>query len=337
MTMGFIKFLNKAFRLCGGSRNNHETAEVSPECMTAYPKNIISWSGTPTETYHWWPMKDMGSSPYGYRNNLYEINGGLDKYDVLFKTKAVEYQKNHYYRSSNSKESDADWAGFCDCAATLSCLYEYPKNTVCVKYNNEEILFRPRDIETLMIIACHDMVDDHNFEFYGERYNYKSDDTGEPNPIALVDILKTICQSDIPFAMDIAHKKAVWNYSYNNVNVYVTSIPPLVNTDKVLDLKSAGLTHLVYYNFIFQSDAYPDKNLNIWGWSGNIVTLTGMHSKSGWLSDKHPDFIWRKYPINEICPGPCKINPEISIQNVYEIYTSSLISDNISGIVNLSI
>lgn len=325
--MGLIKWLREVFTPC-------RTAEVTPEYSIASAKTLISWKGRDIEPYHWWPMKAADDAAQ-YCNNLYAVGGGLDKYDKLFNTKSVEYQMGHHYRSATSLETDADWAGFCDCAATLSCLYTYPKLDVTVYYNGVSTRFNRKDIEALMIVACHNTVNHKAFEFYGERYNSKLDDTGEPDPLKLINILKTLCVSKVPFAMDVAQKAAVWNYAYNGVEVTVTPIPPCINTDKILKLKSDGLTNLAYYNFIIKSDAYPDKNLNIWGWSGQVVTLTGVHSKSGWLSDKHPDFIWRKYPLEKDWSGSCNINPEVSASNVFKIYQASLIPGIGCSIINL--
>ena len=111
-------------------------------------ENLINWKYDKTlDSYHWWPMREI---VFPKKNNLYCEGGGLYKYDALFKTKSQEYQKENYFRSSYSTLSDAGWAGFCDKASILSCLYKYPQHDVRVNCNNQSVIFKPID-EMLMI------------------------------------------------------------------------------------------------------------------------------------------------------------------------------------------
>jgi hypothetical protein len=279
---------------------------------------IINWkSKTISEKYHWWPMQEkLGNN--GYLNNLYNPNSGLGKYDKLFDTKSVEYQKKKYFFSVDSLNSSANWSGFCDKAAILSCLYQYPINDVKVKYKNKNILFRKHDIEALMIVSVDNSICNNISMFFGKRnYNNKTD---EPYPSELIKILKIISNSKDPFIMDIDNTKAVWNFSYDNI---------IINKHKHCDLNhdvpNEGITD--YYNFIITSIAYPKYNLNLWGYINkkdcnkeyNIQEI-----KEKWITDIHPDFVWKVYPKNTNWIGKSKINPEIDTSFVYLLYKTSL-------------
>lgn len=281
---------------------------------------LLEWkSEYPLYKYHWWPMKESISP---YFNNLYCKSGGLDKYDQLFGTKSVEYQKEFYFRSRDSNKSDSDWAGFCDKATILSCLYKYPPNCVNVSYDNKVIEFKPKDIEMLMIIACDNSIKNNISIFLGKRNNYKDNHSAksEPYPSDLLQMLKIMCSSPEPFAMDIDNGSAVWNYPYDSVEVSVHLLHPEYNTyDK----------HINYLKFILSSSSYPDKNLELWGYmKTDIVKLSNIgtigQQEEGWITDNHPDFLWRKFPKYNCWSGKCTTNPEISAEIVYKIYQASL-------------
>lgn len=306
--MSLLKFLKDLFK----SKKN----KVTPEILS--DKTIFLWEGNNTQYFHWWPMKECANS---IENNLYAEGGALDKYDQLFCSKAVEYQKKYYYREPDSTQSDANWAGFCDSATILSCTRQYPSRSVNVHYNNKTATFSPKDIEALMIIASRNSVTRYNTQFYGKRYNGNhTENTSEPYPTDFLRMLKRICENKIPFALDIDKGKSVWNYSYNRVLVRTTHIPPEDFIDKIKLLPNVNRT---YYNFIIESNAYPSKNLDIWGWSSKKLGVV----TSDWLSDSHPDFVWKQYPKKGIWEGICKINPEINAKDVYKIYQQSIIPD----------
>ena len=154
-------------------------------------------------------IRSLKKSGYGKKENRGE-GGGLYKYDKLFGTKGIDYQKKHYYIDFNSKREDKNWAGFCDRAAMLSCLYEYPKRAVKVRVENNEIIFKTRDIEALMIIAADNSTRDGLSVFYGSRNNHKNKSlTGEvsdfykskksePLPLELLEVLKRFSKENEP-------------------------------------------------------------------------------------------------------------------------------------------
>lgn len=283
---------------------------------------LLDWkSDFPLYKYHWWPMKESRNP---YFNNLYCQSGGLDKYDQLFGTKSIDYQKKFHFRAHDSKKSDAKWAGFCDKATILSCLYKYPPNSVNVSYNNKVIEFKPKDIEMLMIIACDNTIKNNISIFLGKRNNSrdKDDDSAksEPYPSDLLQMLKIMCSSPEAFAMDIDNGSAVWNYSYDSVEVSCHLVHPENNSfDK----------NTTYLKFILSSSSYPKKNLVLWGYItedtrkiSNIGTIK--QKTEGWITDNHPDFLWRKFPKYNCWSGKCKTNPEIDADIVHQIYQASL-------------
>lgn len=297
-------------------------------------KTIIDWtSNKKTCKYHWWPMKHSGfNDPV---NNLFAREGGLDKYDKLFRTKSVEYQKLNYYRSNNSNSSDANWAGFCDKASILSSLYEYPKYPVTVIYDNKSEIFYLSDIEALMIIASDNSIKNNISLFFGNRNNYDGfDELIEPNPCDLIDMLNILTSQNEPFVMDIDKGQSVWNYSYDKV---IVNQYDECGIDCDIDLRG----NIKFYNFIFASTGYPDHKMDIWGYIHNykeIVKYNSIyninedkiqikeenHSKSEWISKEHPDFLWKKFGIKKNWKGECKINPKINAELVYLIYQHSI-------------
>ena len=186
------------------------------------------------------------------------------------------------------------------------------------------IEFKPRDIEMLMIIACDNSIKNNISIFLGKRNNSKDDDNdnnkSEPYPSDLLQMLKIMCSSPEPFAMDIDNGSAVWNYPYDSVEVSCHLVHPEYNTyDK----------HTNYLKFILSSSSYPKKNLELWGYMktdtvklSNIGTI-GQRTE-GWITDNHPDFLWRKFPKYNCWSGKCKTNPEINADIVHQIYQASL-------------
>ena len=294
----------------------HIITEASP------PTLVFEWEGKEMDKYHWWPMKQDENPLTSLQNNLYAFGGGLDKYDELFCVKSVEYQKTKHYRSSDSLKSDANWAGFCDAAAILSCTRKYPPNSVKVSYNGKAQTFTPSDIESLMTVASYNTVNHNKTLFYGDRFNDHrvgpSEDPNEPYPLYLIDILKKICKDKNPFAIDIDKGVSVWNYPYNKVKIMSTHVAPEQYISKISQLPNTGI--YTYYRFIISSNAYPEKKLDFWGW----VNTRGFTTTQGWLSSKHPDFVWKKYKCEGCWKGMCRINPEISAKDVYKIYNASL-------------
>ena len=140
------------------------------------PNVLLEWeSAHKTEKYHWWPILDKDTGQEDYINNLFARGGGIDKYDRLCGTQALEYQKRHHRIPMDSNRKDKYWAGFCDKAATLSCLYKYPQKHVTAYFNGKTIEFSPRDIEALLICVCENSIRRGLTVFYGSRNNHSDE------------------------------------------------------------------------------------------------------------------------------------------------------------------
>ncbi len=287
---------------------------------------IINWEAkNKTEKYHWWPMLNKRNNDY--INNLYAKGGGLYKYDILFGTNSIEIQKRHYMINSDSTRTDKNWAGFCNNASVLSCLYEYPKYPVIVLHNKKEIKFHPRDIESLMIVCSDNAVQKRLTLFFGERNDeFIGDDESEPYPSQFLKMLKIMCCDEEPFIMDIDSGVSVWNYSFDRV---------IVEKHTSCSIKNTAPTHGVneFYNFKIYSQAYPEKNQDLWGYINTKNVPYSLEKsndkiiKEGWISAKHPDFIWKKFKNESSWSGYSNINSEILSSIVYKIYKQSLIKD----------
>jgi hypothetical protein len=300
--------------------------DYQPDISSNKSNTIIEWKATtPIYRYHWWPMKEAYHTLY---NNLYADNGGLDKYDTLIGCKSKEYQKKHHYRETDSNATDANWAGFCDKATILSCLYEYPKHQVKVINKNKEIELTAFDIEALMIIACDNTIKYNHFLFLGERNNSDHptrNNKSEPLPSDLLDMLRSLSYSKTAFAMDIDSGSAVWNYSYDSFCIKSY-------TQCNLSHSKPKSGHTLYLNFIINSTAYPNKSQNIWGYINTSNPInTSIDSwdfpiikDEAWITNDHPDFIWKHFPLDKPWNGKCTINPEVDASIIYKIYQKSL-------------
>ena len=319
--VNFIKCIKKIFTKQKIHPDTHSISNAVSNAVSNKQLLLIWSSSNPTYgPYHWWPWKSLehtNTDTYTC-NNLYAKGSALDKYDHLFCAKSVEYQKKHYFREFNSTLPDKDWAGFCDKASMLSCLWEYPKYSVRVQYNGKVVKFTLKDIEALMIIVSENTITTRQ-SFYGERYNgHYLDDTSEPYPTKLLSLLRIICSEHTPFCVDVSNNSSVWNYPMSNVNVTkYTQKPTELNTQQCC-IPKVGQTN--YYHFLISSHAYPTKTQNIWGW----VNHTNGHKTEGWISKKTPDFLWRTYKKKRSWEKMSTINPEVSCNFVYKLYQHSL-------------
>lgn len=308
-------------------KNKKVHISVQTEELVEEENFIINWeSDYKTQKYHWWPMREKNKDdPI---NNLYGKNGGLYKYDYLFNKKSVDYQKKHHYRSCDSQCEDALWAGFCNNASILSCLYEYPRNPVLVYHNQKEMIFNPRDIECLMIVCSNNAVKKNISLFFGERNNEQyGDDEKEPYPLEFLSMLEILCKQNEPFIMDIDNGEAVWNYPYDKVQVS--------KHDKCdIPHRHATVGVSEYYNFKLFSNAYPNKNLDLWGFVNRHKREDGnVNVFEQWLNNKTPDFLWKKFKKEGKWEGPSNINPFIDSSVVYKIYRHSFNNENLKLVI----
>jgi len=280
---------------------------------------ILNWrSSFKTEKYHWWPMWETKINDRA--NNLYAEGSGLHKYDNLFGSKSVIYQKKNYRIPIFSNRSDKKWAGFCNNSSILASLYTYPKKSVVVNHNMKVVCFDTWEIEALMICASENAVKKNMSIFFGKRNNNNTVlSKEEPTPCDLLHMLKVLCSYNKPFIMDIDNANPVWNYAYDKVIVYTFEACPLEHV-------KPGEGQTVYYNFRICSAAYIENSQNLWAYVNTVYDEDGtiIRKTEKWISKVHPDFLWCRFPVNEPWHGKCDINPEIDASIVYKIYVESL-------------
>ena len=283
---------------------------------------VLHWNSKyKTQKYHWWPMKNSNIEKEDPINNLFAKGGGLEKYDKIFNTNALEYQKENYCIFPDSVRRDKNWAGFCDRAAMLSCLYKYPIKPVTVFHNNIKVIFSSRDIEALMIVVSNSTVCKSLSVFYGSRNNSKSNTSKlkqEPYPLELLEILTRFSKEDECFVIDVDNGSAVWNYPFDSLCV---TIEPIEFSDERIPKTGRN----VVYRFIIESTAYPKKNIDILG----LVNYQDDYVHQTWLSDNNPDFLWKNYRKQGHWKGKSDMNPHIKSEIVYEIYKSSIVGNGI--------
>lgn len=315
---------------------------TSPQKISVFDNNLISevdnqnillyWnSNRKTERYHWWPLLNKNSEEEDPVNNLFAKGGGIHKYSILCDNLALDYQKKNHSIPADSNRGDKHWAGFCDRAASLSCLFPYPRKPVTVKFGSRQMEFLPEDIEALMICASENAIRTGKTVFYGSRNNIKKKDgqkmdrhrhrliKSDPLPLDLLDILRSFTNELIPFVMDVDNGEAVWNYPFDGVIIQKEC---KYKHKYKNDLPITGNNEL--YRFILTSTAYPKKNIDLVGYVNTYHNFIDQ----GWIGDKNPDFLWRQYAQDGRWKGKCDMNPYVNSYHVYRIYQQSLCEEN---------
>ena len=104
-----------------------------------------------------------------------------------------------------------------------------------------------------MILCTENAVMKNISMFFGERFNTKNiDDKDEPYPTQLLKMLEIISKQEEPFVMDIDNGEAVWNYSYDKIQV--TS-----HKECYIEEMFPAEPDTEFLNFKIESTAYPEK------------------------------------------------------------------------------
>ena len=309
--------------ICTKKCHKIEKKNISSPIDIKYQSALINWkSETPTYKYYWCPIleKDNDIENRDYFN-LYSSCGGIEKYDFLFETDALEYQKRHHRIRKIHNKFEKECAGFSRLAAILSCTYPYPENDVIVTYKFKSYVFRKKDIEALMIIAAQNTVNKGITVLFGDYNKNTLDDINEPYPSYLISMLELISKLDDPFIMDIERDGVIWNYAFDKILVTEHKFCPIEHSPP----SKNGLTK--YYNFKIESTANPENNLNLWGYiNSTLVPIAGSFHKKmteGWITKINPHLIWKPHPKKCLWEGPCVINPHIDAEIVFRIYKQS--------------
>ena len=72
--------------------------------------------------------------------------------------------------------------------------------------------------------------------------------------------------------------------------------------------------------------------MDIWGYVktkkiNNKVNI--VHSREAWITQEHPDFVWKAFKNEKHWKGKSEKNSEIDSEIVYQIYQHSFNEDNI--------
>lgn len=270
-----------------------EQAEAELGLLTSSPSAAVSLPSTEQSTAdkipwagYWWPL-NQGQTALGYYPH--GAPGPLAKYDQYVEAKyggdsrAREWElANHYMPGAPG------WFGHCHAWAAASVREDEPRTTL----NRGGIIFYVGDLKALLT-ECHyeDPVD----FFLGTRYdptNHPSHPYGDvyANDFTIA-IRQWIKERGEPLVMDYEPGPEVWNHPFyrydmtftpaggNRVDVTCTvwHVKDGVHPDHLSGVTSASVfTHT--YQYWLTVDG-----------SGEIVPGS---AASGWLSSRHPDFLW---------------------------------------------
>jgi len=240
----------------------------------------IPWAG------FWWPL-NQGQTALGYYPH--GAPGPLAKYDQYVEAKyggdsrAKEWElANHYMPGAPG------WFGHCHAWAAACVLEDEPRSTL----NKDGIIFYVGDLKALLT-ECHyeDPVD----FFLGTRFdptnypNHPYDDVYASD--FTIAVRQWIKDRGAPLVMDYEPGPEVWNFPFyrydmtftpgigNRVDVICTVwlVKDGVHPDHLSGVTPASVfTHTYHYWITVDG-------------SGKIIPGPGA---SGWLSSRHPDFLW---------------------------------------------
>jgi len=298
------------------------TRPNDPNATNAYGKVILDWTAKQlTWNCPWWPMHQVvpGGDPI---NNLYAVDGPLDKYDRAFSrdgaSRAYEL-KTHV--------SDIQWWGHCNNAAMVASTLKEPTKNV----EKNGVIFTPHDIKGLLCKVIGSLVISEDMK--GNRYDGPSDDPYDPNPhFFLDDILKNWAKTGEPaIIMDVDNTEQVWNFPFDKIKVYESDkAPEGVSAQPIV----AG-GKIKYYRFECTSTGFPERNQTYRAWiqygsDGKALGRQWLAREDG---DKNvnPDFAWRCKARGNLMDGANwktldgqQDNPYVLAEDVWQLYKDSI-------------
>ncbi len=288
---------------------------------------IFNWTADKKTGFcHWFPQQE--TRPGGdSTNNLYAVNGPLDKLDRLMGTQAREFEFNKF-RKAVTDGKQYSWWGHCDKASTVACLLDLPKHgVVMTNAAGEKIQFTPNDIQGLLVKVVPYL--STNVDFKGNRFNDPNkDDPNDPYPHVFMETMRQWAQDGLPFVLDIDPGPQVWNFPYDQSKIYESTQPPKGFNPEGLPTDGS----VKYYRIEMEGTGFPQKARIYQAWVQNDAN--GKAIKSGWIktpeSHPNPDFMWRPHPIGDLKDPAMWVargkigNPEVDPKTVYEIWMKSL-------------
>ncbi len=272
---------------------------------------------------HWFPMQETRSGGDGI-NNLFAVNGPLDKLDRITGGNARRYEYDNN-RQALDAGSNFCW-GHGDKAAMVASLLEEPKHSVVMKgLDGKNVRFTKNDIQGLLVKVVPSL--SAQVDFVGHRYDGRENPSARA-PELFLERIEKWAPDDLPFILNIDPGEQVLNFPYDQVKIYESDKAPQgFNAD---GLPSDGSVN--YYHIEMAGSGYQSK--------GRIYECFvqkdayGQVMKSGWVktSKTHepPAFMWRTHPVGNLMDKSVWVNrgklgnPEVDPQIVYEIYIKSI-------------
>lgn len=289
---------------------------------------ILEWhANKAVERFHWFPLQETQPNGGDATNNLYSANGPLAKYGKFVGNDDARIYEFDHNRKAVNAGAEFGWWGHCDKAATAACILQAPKHDVIMtNANGEKVRFTKNDIQGMLVKVVGGLAT--QVDFRGERYNGGRDNPDDPLPDAFIKTMQDWSKDGLPFVLDIDPGPQVWNFPYDQVQIWESKNPPQ-------GFNSSGLPNdgsVTYYQMELMGTGFPDKKRNLGAYiqrdaSGKIV-------KQGWITgngfNKHPDFAWRPHPVGDLRDKSLWVqhgkvsNPHVDPQIVYDIYMRSL-------------
>jgi hypothetical protein len=298
------------------SRHTVKKEEPSNTVILDFTASKKTWS------CHWFPLEETrpGGDPI---NNLYAVNGPLDKLDQLTGSNARKFEDENFHKVSQGNRSS--WWGHCSNASEAACILEEPKHGVTmIDKSGNPIRFDINDIKGLLVKCIPDLVD--KVDFRGNRFNDpERDNPHDSTPEMFIAVIQEWAKDGLPFVLDIDAGEQARNYPYDRVRIFESDKAP-----EGFAAPSDG--DVKYYRIEMSGTGYEDKQLVYMCY---IKRSNGSIVSSGWIKtqgfDGHPDFMWRPRCKGDIMlkstwqkkGDPRASNPEVDPQEVYEIYRLS--------------
>jgi hypothetical protein len=296
---------------------------------------IGSWK-CKQETWHchWFPMqaRTAGGDPI---NNLYAKGGALEKYDQAFGTKSCEYELAHHFQAHDADRKKFGWWGHCNYASEVACLLQKPTQSVV----RNGVTFTPHAISGLLVKVIPSLV--KNVGFNGDRYNGPSDDPADPKPsVFLTKVLQPWgyqAKNPAPFVLDVDRKEMVWNYPFDQGEVYESNQPPAGFDSSALPAVPAG-GKIKYYRAELSGTDFSDQKQSYRFWlqydEHDKMMEGGQYFKVGPSDDDsnmNPDFAWKSEANGDLTKSEFWVtnqhaqnNPHVRAEDVYSIYMESI-------------
>ncbi len=275
---------------------------------------------------HWFPMqaRQPGGDP---TNNLYAEKGVLHKYDQAFGRSSRTHELENLAKAYDAGDKYA-WWGHCNFASQVASLLEKPIYDV----THNGVTFTAHDISGLLVKIVPSL--SGKIDFSGKRYNEPSDNPNEPVPSQfLKDILQKWgykADKPKPFILDIDRKEQVWNYPFDQGEVYECNQPP--EGFDVSALPTGG--KIKYYRAELSGTGFDEQKREYQFWvhyDEHDNMMEGGEYIVGGDAKINPDFGWQALAKGDLSQKEFWVtdersqnNPLVRAEDVYPLYMASI-------------